>query len=91
MRLPFDLTLNALLMILIGVVCLIAGIYAATLPGLRTLAVGLVLTAVGNFLFGFTDGFSDSSPRGRMLFKIGVISYLGGIPIIVYSVYPMLR
>ena len=69
----------------------VAAVAVLAYPFYKHIPIGLVLVAVGNVLFGLTDGFSDSTPRGRLLFRIGATSYIVGIPIIAYFLYPMLR
>ena len=90
MRLPFQLNLNSILVILIGIGCLIGGVVVGLRPGLLVFGAGLFFTGIGNVLFGLTDGFSDPSPNGRFLFRIGTIAYLAGVPILVYAGYIIL-
>ena len=87
MRMPFHLSFNAILVILIGVGCLLASVFAMLRPEFRILAVGLFLTGIGNLLFGATDGFTDPRPIGRTLYRLGAAAFIGGIPILVYALY----
>jgi len=46
---------------------------------------GVFLIGVGNLMFGATNGFSDPTPRGRILFKAGIFGYVLGILSTAYS------
>ncbi len=37
---------------------------------------GFVFLGLGLIIFGITDGFNDQSPRGRMLFKVGILIFI---------------
>ena len=83
---PINFTLNAILILALGVVFLIVGGYFIFTP-LRILAVGMFALASGCICCGLTDGFSDVSARGMLLRRFGIISFLVGIPLVGYSVY----
>ena len=89
MRMPFHLSFNALLVILIGVGLVLGSVVVGPQPGFRLLAVGLFLTGIGNLLFGATDGFTDPRPIGRTLYRLGAAAFIGGIPILVYALYQL--
>ena len=40
---------------------------------------GIFCIGVGNLLFGLTQGFTDTSPRGRLFFKVAMFAYLFGL------------
>ena len=90
MRLPVQLNLNSVLVILIGIGCVVGGVVIGLRPYFRLLGAGMFFVGIGNLLFGFTDGFSDPTPTGRFLFRIGAIAYLAGVPILGYAVYNIL-
>lgn len=85
--LPFSLTLNAVLVLALGMVFLAGGIYFLFMPFFRVLAVGMFALASGCVCCGLTDGFTDVSPTGQLLRRFGFISFLVGIPLVGYSVY----
>jgi len=37
---------------------------------------GFIFLGFGLITFGITDGFNDESPRGRMLFKVGILIFI---------------
>jgi hypothetical protein len=90
MRLPVQFNLNSILIILIGIGCVIGGVVFGLRPASRILGVGLFLTGIGNLTLGVTNGFSDPTPIGRLLFRMGTIAYLAGVPILGYGVYLLL-
>lgn len=87
MNLPFQITFNSVLMILIGVGLIVFGVWLMTTPSSRVYASGFLFTGLGNVLFGMTNGFTDMTPTGRKLYRIALITYLIGIPIIIYFLY----
>ena len=84
MNLPFQLTLNSVLMIIIGLGLMIFGVWLASNPGFRVSGAGFFLTGIGSILFGLTNGFTNMTPTGRMLYRLALIAFIGGIPIIAY-------
>ena len=87
MNLPFQLTFNSILMIFIGLALLALGGWLALRPESRFFAVGFLFTAVGNILFGVTNGFTDMTHLGRKLFRFSLAAYVIGVPIIIYFLY----
>jgi hypothetical protein len=84
---PINFTLNAILILALGLVFLAAGVYFALSPFMRIPALGMFALASGCICCGLTDGFSDVSARGLLLRRFGFISFLVGIPLVGYSVY----
>ena len=84
---PINITLNAVLILALGLVFFAAGIYFILNPFMRIVAVGMFALAFGCLCCGLTDGFSDISPRGLLLRKFGFVAFLVGVPIVGYSVY----
>jgi hypothetical protein len=72
---------------LIGFGCIFYGVMNALQSYTRVYGVGLLLLGVGSTLLGITDGFSDPTPKGRLLFRIAVIAFLIGTPIVVSDLY----
>jgi hypothetical protein len=50
---------------------------------------GLILIGIGSILFGLTNGFSDFTPRGLVLRKLGITAFIAGLPLIFYSLYKL--
>jgi hypothetical protein len=74
-------------MILIGLSLVAFGIWLITIPRTRIYAAGFLFTGFGNVLFGMTNGFTDMTPVGRKLYRIALITYIIGMPIIIYFLY----
>lgn len=87
MNLPFQITVNSVLMIIIGLGLMAFGIWMAIQPFSRIFGAGFFFTGVGNVIFGATNGFTDMTPVGRYLFRVAVIAYIIGVPIIAYYLY----
>ena len=88
--LPVNFSLNAVLILLLGGVFLIGGVYFIMNPWMRILGLGMLSTAVGCICCGFTDGFTDATPRGQMFKKVGAVAFIIGVPVLVYSSYKVL-
>ena len=88
--LPFNFSLNAVLIVILGVVFLIGGAYFTLRPWSRMLGLSMVATAVGCICCGLTDGFTDPTPRGSMLKRAGGAALLVGVPVMIYSAYKTL-
>lgn len=87
----FEPTLNSILMIIVGSAMIVFAIFLVFTPYTRVFAVGLLLTGFGNVLFGLTNGFTDMTPVGRLLYRIALVAYLLGVPIIGYFFYREMR
>jgi hypothetical protein len=74
-------------MILIGLALIIFGVWLGMSSWSRLYAVGFFFTGVGNILFGATNGFTDMTPTGRNLFRIALVAYLIGVPLVAYFLY----
>jgi hypothetical protein len=88
--LPRYFSLNAILILLLGGVFLVGGLYLILNPSMRIMAVGMLATAIGCICCGLTDGFTDATPRGHALKKVGAAAFVVGVPILAYSSYRML-
>ncbi|MFL6467259.1 MAG: hypothetical protein ACJ72Z_04805 [Pyrinomonadaceae bacterium] len=72
-------------MILIGLFFLFGGIYYGLFLYDRIFALGMVATGIGLCIFGYTDGFTDPTPKGLFLYRIAIVAFLVGIPIVIYG------
>ena len=91
MNLPFQPTINSILMILIGLALMVVGVWLALNPWSRIFAVGFFCTGIGNILFGATNGFTDMTPIGQKLYRLALASYAVGVPLIGYFLYREMR
>jgi hypothetical protein len=78
----------------LGLVCFIAGSYygwqyrrAITYINNFSLIFGLLVTGLAMMLCGLTNGFTDQTPWGRRLKKLGTLCFLGGLPMLGYGLY----
>ena len=77
-------------MILIGFALIGFGVWLGTQASGRFYAVGFLFTGIGNILFGMTNGFVDMTPIGRLLYRLALVAYIIGIPLIAYFLYGQL-
>ena len=76
----------------VGLIFFLGGIYFGVFyPFHRVFAFGLVACGVGFVFFGFTEGFTDPTPRGKLLYRIGIISFIIGLPIVLYGALKIAR
>ena len=45
---------------------------------------GLISLGLGNGIFGWTNGFSDLTPTGRILTKFGILTLVFGLVVVGY-------
>jgi hypothetical protein len=81
------MSLNAILITLLGAVFFIGGLIVAVLSSQRILGFGMILIAVGCVCCGLTDGFVDATARGYSFKRVGVVAFAVGVPIVVFSAY----
>ena len=82
-----NLTLVSIFWIFLGLVLAATGGYYAYKWRMYLLGVELGVLSIGVILCGMTNGFTDYSPTGRLFSKIGIISILIGLPLVIYSIY----
>ncbi len=88
----FPISLNSWLMMAVGLIFFLGGIYyGITYFYDRIFAFGLVACGVGFIFFGFTEGFTDPTPRGKLLYRIAIISFIVGLPIVLYNALKIAR
>jgi len=42
-------------------------------------------------VLGLTEGFSDPTPRGKLLYRIAIISFIVGIPILALAAWQWIQ
>ncbi len=82
-------TLNSWLLLGIGVLFFFGGIFHLISYHDRVLSIGLAASGVGFALLGLTEGFADPTPRGRRMYRIGIIAFIIGVPILIKTAYQM--
>jgi hypothetical protein len=87
MLMPANFSLNAVLILILGAMFFFGGVYFAVFMALRLMAFGMFATAVGCVCCGLTDGFTDATPRGSLLKRLGAAAFIIGIPILIYTGY----
>ena len=75
----------------IGLAFFFGGIYQFFFSYDRIFSFGLVASGIGFTFFGYTEGFTDPTPLGKLLYRIAMISFIVGIPIVLYGAYQMAR
>jgi hypothetical protein len=85
----FPVSLNSWLMMGVGLLFFFGGIYHLIFLYDRIFSCGLIATGVGFTFFGYTEGFTDPTPLGKLLYRIAMISFIVGIPIVLYGAYQM--
>lgn len=82
-----SLTFNSIFLMFLGLFLIAAGVYFAVIRRMYPLAVGLISLGSGVFLWGWTDGFTDFSPKGLLFWKLGVLALLTGTLLIGYHFF----
>jgi hypothetical protein len=83
-----NLTLNSIFWLILGLLLLAAGAYVGYKWRMYPLGLGLASLGLGGVFCGVTNGFTDYSPMGRLLWKLGIPALLLGL---LLTGYGMLR
>lgn len=83
------LSLNSWLVTAIGLVLIAGSTYHAVFFYDRVFSVGLLALGVGMLILGLTEGFTDPTPRGKFLYRVAIVSFIIGIPIVGYGAIQM--
>jgi hypothetical protein len=81
-----NLTLNSIFWLFLGLLLLLGGGYVGYRMRMYPLAAGLIFLGLGSIFCGITNGFTDYSPMGRILWKIGIPTLLLGLLLAGYGV-----
>lgn len=90
MILPLQITLNSISMIFVGFVLIALGVLLTFSPAFRLYCVGFFFTGFGSLLFGITNGFTNLTPFGQTLYRLGLTAFIIGIPSIGYFLYNLI-
>ena len=82
-----NLTFNSVFVLFLGLLLMASGVYVFVSWRTYSFAAGLIFLGLGSFLWGWTDGFSDYSPKGVLFWKVGVVSLLTGLLLAGHYVY----
>jgi hypothetical protein len=74
-----NLTFNSILWLIIGVALIAIGAYVGMRMRMYPFTAGLVFLGIGSSFCGWTNGFTDYSPTGRLLWKVGIPILLLGL------------
>ena len=74
-----NLTFNSVFMLFLGLILLAFGGFAIVRWRMYPFAAGLIFLGSGVCLWGWTNGFTDFSPKGLLFWKVGVLSLLTGL------------
>lgn len=81
-----NLTLNSVFWIGLGVILVGFGIYNQYYYGQAVYAAGLTSLGLGSAACGVTNGFTDYSRNGRLLWRIGAALLVIGLLLTGYAV-----
>lgn len=81
---------NGYLAVGIGIVSIVWGVWGIFQYLFDYVSYGFVLFGIGFILFGITDGFNDESPRGRMMFKAGILIFIVSGLILTYYFFRLI-
>ncbi len=70
-----------------GVGCSVIGLILVLNPQFRIPGLGFFITGIANLFLGSTHGFMDPTPGGRLYFRLSVILYLVGLPLLVLGLF----
>ena len=79
-----NLTLNSIFWLFFGLILMIGGGFVGYSWRTYSFALGLLFLGIGSALCGITNGFTDYSPRGRLFWKIGIITILMGLGMTIF-------
>lgn len=82
-------TLNSWLLFAIGVFFFFGGFYQLVYSSDRITSVGMVASGIGFTCLALTEGFADPTPRGRRLYRLGMIAFIIGLPLILKAAYEL--
>jgi hypothetical protein len=83
----FNLTLNSAVWLLIGLSSMAYGGYVGYRMRMFIYALGLLSLGFGCICCGLTNGFTDQSPKTRLLRKFGKFALIVGLPLTGYYFY----
>ncbi|MGB7067872.1 MAG: hypothetical protein WBD22_00065 [Pyrinomonadaceae bacterium] len=86
MVLPFELNLNSVVCLVIGLALTCFGAWKVTSRNLY-FGGGLFLLGIGMLCLAVTNGFSDVSSRGQYIQRLGLFTFVTGLMGTAYYLY----
>jgi len=83
------LSLNSWVVAALGLVLIVGGAFHGLFYRDRLFSAGLISMGVGMLFLGLTEGFTDPTPRGKFLYRVAVVAFLVGIPIVIKGAYDL--
>lgn len=85
-----SLTPTSIMWIALGAGIMLFGAYVGKFWRMYAFGVGLILLGIGGVLCGLTNGFTDYSPTGRIIKKIGLLTLGGGLLLSAYYMFRLM-
>ena len=85
-----SLSTNGYLAVAVGIASIAWGAWGIFEYLFDYFSYGFLLFGIGFIIFGITDGFNDESPRGRMLFKAGILIFIVSGLILTYYFFKLI-
>lgn len=82
-----NLTLTSIFWIVLGLGLIGGSGYFGYSKHMYTFAAGFLFLGFGSILCGLTNGFTDYSARGRLLWRFGAFFLLVGLVLAIYDGY----
>ncbi len=83
------LSLNSWLVTAVGLALIIFSAYHGIFFYDRVFSVGLLAFGFGMLFLGLTEGFTDPTPRGKFLYRVAIVAFLIGIPVVIKGAYDL--
>lgn len=82
-----ELTFTSLAWIFLGLLLFAGGAYYGYRMRMYSFGFGLFCLGLGSVFCGLTNGFTDYTPTGRMMWRLGLPVLGVGLALTIYSLY----
>lgn len=82
-----SLTPTSIFWLVLGIIIFLYGVYIGYKWRMYYYSFGLLSAGFGGMICGLTNGFTDQSPKGRVISKFGIAALLIGVAMLVYYFY----